>query len=479
MGFRLGPVLGLITNNTARIMIETSSTGKYIFRYAKEDGDEWKYYEYEIKAGKPTVFQIKNLETDSVYEFNVTDFDNDITIKGAFKTLNCYFKMIYPDPVKGDLKIEETTFINEINIINNTSEEMELSKIPNMAFVSCNDYREKDHVWNKVAYEKHFYTFHIGDQVYTDRVVKRVDKILKETPKENWPEEKEFVKELFREIYRKTWNGTSKNALSLFSNIMIGDDKEIYVKGGKRKKDRLNFIRQCSYEVYGEYQRSLRLNPTKIDARDYFIMQVGDVGFFILDTYMRNFLPGKEKEYLGREQLDFFQRNMKTFDVDRWVVITTQPIFQSSSCFKSFYDDISEKHNELTDGFNKKEYRKELEEFLSYFENYSYEGHELKKKLPLFVSGDTHVASLFVLKKKGMTEGYQVISSGVQKVLNKKDYRGYKMISSFSGKTDSIQGYHYKLDWSKRECNFLKLEFFTDDIKICHITETGDFTVIY
>src|SRR6187402_1875936 len=96
MGFLFRPVHGLITNNTARIMIEVSRSDNYIFTYNIVSEPEKNSTEYFFKAGKPCVLQLEGLKKNTMYQYAFFDLETGGIENGSFSTLNESFCMITP-----------------------------------------------------------------------------------------------------------------------------------------------------------------------------------------------------------------------------------------------------------------------------------------------------------------------------------------------------------------------------------------------
>ena len=547
MGFVLGPILGLVTNHTARILFEVSSTGEYIFKYMKEDDRQYTIFKYTIKSETPSVIQLKNLLSNTNYYYEVVDLVKGQTLEGKFTTLNQTFCMISPaasslsspssfsssseeregeeeelsviissQGTKDLIEVKASSLLSSLNssakqgiVVSDLDEEypvnpkedksIEMNKTTslsdgndykNISFVSCHNIQHKDcssdDLWENLKENNSEYTFHLGDQVYTKQCKKGLERFLKDVPNTQLEESANEIKEYIREVYRKTWNQPSaKEALKTKSNLMMGNDTIFSLSFSRlqreKKKDYENFVRYCSYEVYKDYQRSLRVNPRDVKNCDYFLLQIGNVGYVVIDSYGRNFRRKKKNEFLGKEQIQFFRENMPRLSVSRWVVISTQPIFQTSSCVKSFYEKFSHQNNEITNGFTKKAYRKELKDFLTLFlgskTNYTpngdYKQDKPEQKIPLFISGDTHVGGLISIKHNNKVEGYQLISGGIQNHMGRKKYAGYRAFVFISGKTSKIAGFTHKLEWNKRACNYVKIDFLEEGAKIEYVFVEG------
>lgn len=497
MGFVLGPILGLVTNHTARILFEVSSTGEYIFKYMKEDDRQYTIFKYTIKSGTPSVIQLKNLLSNTNYYYEVVDLVKGQTLEGKFTTLNQTFCMISPassslsssssfssteeEELSTIISSQGTKDLIEVkasSLLSSLDEEYPVNpkEDKNISFVSCHNIEHKDcssdDLWENLKENNSEYTFHLGDQVYTKQCKKGLERFLKDVPNAQLEESADEIKEYIRDVYRKTWNQPSaKEALKTKSNLMMGNDTTFSLSFSRhqreKKKDYENFVRYCSYEVYKDYQRSLRVNPRDVKNCDYFLLQIGNVGYVVIDSYGRNFRRKKKNEFLGKEQIQFFRENMPRLSVSRWVVISTQPIFQTSSCVKSFYEKFSHQNNEITNGFTKKAYRKELKDFLTLFLKQD------KQKIPLFISGDTHVGGLISIKHNNKVEGYQLISGGIQNHMGRKKYAGYRTFVFISGKTSKIAGFTHKLEWNKRACNYVKIDFLEEGAKIEYVFVEG------
>lgn len=263
---------GLITNNTARVMFEVTRSDTYIFSYYKL-GTEKISMEYDVKAGRPCVIQLEQLEKGSSYFYSFFDpVTNDI-INDSFTTLNTNFVMISPSH-----EIHEETLDDSQDIFqnqHNDKQDITQDKIKLGTETDLN-YNNQTHIY--VNYKL------------------PLDLIQHDYKKMN-VEDVEHVKNLLRNVYRKNWNKLSG------SNIMIANCPHT-------KNPVLN---ECIKEVYDEFQRGLRIN-NHTSITDYFMVQYGKIGYIVLNQ-------------LGEEQLTFVQNTLGRLVVDQWIIVSPVGLF--------------------------------------------------------------------------------------------------------------------------------------------------------
>lgn len=104
-----------------------------------------------------------------------------------------------------------------------------IKKIPEtVRVISCNNRHTITpcHGWDKVKEKKSDILFHLGDQIYADRIYWRWWRYLTNIKKENWDLYKADIQMEYYREYWETWYPIRK-ILANVSNIMIPDDHEI------------------------------------------------------------------------------------------------------------------------------------------------------------------------------------------------------------------------------------------------------------
>jgi len=244
----VGPIIGTVTDNTARILVEFEKPGKvtcYLLSYSEEPRSRT----LDSKPGVPIVFAFVGLTPKTEYSVN----------------LSCPL----PERVQGS---------SFWTIRKNNDDPGRL----NAGVVSCNEIsiqekkpRGKD-LWadlgKRVQNHELDYIFHIGDQVYMDmegdyktkHLYQECERILKSVHQRDWEDCRPYLLELLRGQYRRTWTNPSvARVLANVPNLMICDDHEFRDDWGFEKDDYTKgtiayFYGELARQVYYEYQRQLR-----------------------------------------------------------------------------------------------------------------------------------------------------------------------------------------------------------------------------
>ncbi|EFJ18068.1 hypothetical protein SELMODRAFT_444647 [Selaginella moellendorffii] len=328
----LGPVIGKVTHNSARVLIETSrdSFVTAVLEAVQEDMDpskkssslrkdhswassilRWGSHKITRKAQsvaengdfsrQPGVFHFTNLKPGTRYK---VEFKGCLySIPGSFKTLS-------------------TPGSTNYNV--------------NFGVISCNNVyiTQKaipihsdlwSHLYRSVSAGKIDYLIHLGDQIYADVEPQvggpeldrfQVSKtILADVPPLHREKKREEICELYRETYRETWSHPpTAKCLANCPNLMILDDHEIRDNWGDLPEDWDEssvefFIARCGWIVYLEYQRQLHedVDFSSLESidKEYHFHVLGGVGLMFVDIRgSRTFHRERDDEnaYLGTKQ---------------------------------------------------------------------------------------------------------------------------------------------------------------------------------
>jgi len=289
---KLGPIIGKVTEDTARVLVEFANQGR-VKMILRTDGDK-QVFQRELLArpSRPVVFKFKGLKKDVKYNIS---FDPELKttsgIPASFRTLTgANIKS------KDDFKV---------------------------AFVSCNDIRYgekvKVNLWTDLSARAQKgdldYIIHLGDQVYmdhdswlgdSDNAKNAGETLLKDVDYKDYPKYVEKVREIMRNEYRRTFSfKPMAETLSLVPNLMFYDDHEVHDDFGflASEKDTTSFdyfwMNQARF-VYYEYQRQLRADVNfaqfKRVKNDYAKFILNGIGFFVFD------IRGSKRFYLQKDE---------------------------------------------------------------------------------------------------------------------------------------------------------------------------------
>jgi phosphodiesterase/alkaline phosphatase D-like protein len=429
---KTGPIIGKVTTNTARILVEFEHSGYVTMKLSSKDNNK-KHLIVENALGlTPMIFKFDNLEPNTRYNISLSNSNQDNLgeIRASFKTL--------PE-----------------NFENNSSLKI--------AIVACNDIHytkkipEKFNLWTDMAQKAEQgeldYVFHIGDQLYLDSddwwgkqtSAHAVAKILYGV---NYIRYKEQIREIIRHEYRKAFNfKPTKILLANTPNLMILDDHEIHNDFSRDKKYRTEgtwehfWSNQARY-VYYQYQRQLRED---IDFRnfeetsgEFFLENIFDnkIGFFFMDHranrvwHKKNLESDDDDEdddsesYLDKKQKDYFYNSLKTKFKDTQVlfIISTIPIFMvSEETTKILAKTISEDFAELWT-------YEHSEDLVKFFDKLRKWKSLKKNREVILIGGDMHFAFHSDILYKNKTFFKQMTTSGI--VMNKYDFNATEFIDS-------------------------------------------------
>eukprot|EP01062_Namystynia_karyoxenos_P014895 TRINITY_DN15396_c0_g1_i1.p1 TRINITY_DN15396_c0_g1~~TRINITY_DN15396_c0_g1_i1.p1 ORF type:complete len:792 (+),score=241.21 TRINITY_DN15396_c0_g1_i1:90-2465(+) len=316
----LGPVIGSVTETTARVLYEFTWTGgegertiEVTIRPQGRDGE--RTARADARAGLPVVFRFTDLEPGTRYRIrHVKEFHRTDSAKDALG-IKHDAREIYT-PVRGGFR----TWSGD------------LRKRPlSFAVVSCNkagviktlQSQGRIDLWDDMGQRCQEgdidCILHLGDQIYADEVdqgieggdptscfarmlqtlyepgskyVKNTDEfkekcperkdavwVLQGTvkPQSEWEAQRATIMEEYRKCYRDTWSHLpTRTALANASNIMICDDHDVsddwgdrlYHRTGRKEPTPEAFIGAIALQCYHDYQRALR-EDQRIPAGEY------------------------------------------------------------------------------------------------------------------------------------------------------------------------------------------------------------------
>ena len=276
----------------------------------------------------------------------------------------------------------------------------------NFTVVSCNRYIEDrdSYMWTKLQQshdnqEIHSGTFHVGDQIYADKIPSQFISQYSKDENTCIP----FLKLVnhFRSYYRDTWNHPAMySTLRLGPNWMIPDDHELMNNANPEfwnltvsprpihlTTDVVKFFMRAGFQSFLEYQYSLYQNPPNLPNVDQccvlgsneddncdniwkeyddtiidflkfkglnIFKRIGNTEIIMLDTrYERTLLDENSKSenhpWLGDDQYQRFNSKMDTISndntIDNILIFTGMPVyFASNSMARLAYSVEGEKY---------------------------------------------------------------------------------------------------------------------------------------
>jgi hypothetical protein len=285
----VGPVIGKVTTNSSRILVEVDRTvvltlvvnkiklekqlsflqrqitpGKQLLPNLSTTGSKMqpsqqgrphmKKLQKKVEANRPSVFEFRDLEPDTRYSVEIKGCRGLVT--GSF----CTFPAVPPQNMTVGVISCNKIFITEQAIPMHSDLWAHLAKSVEAGNIDL--------------------LVHLGDQIYGDGD-KRQDaeagadedkwsdrfrvgqNLLKKLPQDEWVQHRDAICEKYREVYRATWrHPPTATCLANCPNLMIYDDHEVRDNWGDLmsdwdKQSRDFFVAQCAWLVSMEYQRQL------------------------------------------------------------------------------------------------------------------------------------------------------------------------------------------------------------------------------
>jgi hypothetical protein len=386
----LGPVIGKVTDTTARILIEVDAAVQVTCTLIGAGGLPPVQQVRKMVKDRPGVFAFTGLQPGTPYS---------VTFKGV------------ADPRVG-------------RVITLASNPAGLT----LAAVSCTHTprRGDTELWQDpleryVAPGEVQLLLHLGDQVYGDRAFEGSMRILDGKAKASAAKKQE-IQELYRQLYRWAWNHPPTRAvLAIVPSLMIWDDHDIRDDWGSRASDRQKdspeyLIGTLARRVYREYQRQLWDDfNTDQDAPasqgEHHEHSWGSIGILFVDQRGgRSFNFDLARPYLGTAQWNDILQSLtlgRLSTVRALLVITSVPLVYLGTGISSVGSAVI---NDLQDHWAYGPHQKEQIEMLRAL-------REWKECLPgrelLVIGGDVHLGGETEIRHKGEAIFRQLITSAI------------------------------------------------------------------
>lgn len=326
----VGPVIGLVTETTCRVLFECSADSQVKCFATDAYGVQHGVLACCV-ANRATVVQFDELRAGTYYRIT---FDLPVPglVKSGFRTLPPNWGSVHHPP--------------KIAVVSNNDYVYGRDKVSHQ-----NDLWKS--IFDKSKRGEIDYCLHLGNIVYADnkkysyttegRSYKGTDEknpksvlfnafqfalnhcyaradeaqALYDSPVEDQNGQHQLrdeICDIFRNVYRDTWiQPCARHALANTPNLMILGDLEIgdYIDDDSTIH---RLVRKCAYQVYNEYCRSLfenfvadRWSKTSRIHQAYHFHALGDVGFMFLDTHARKWVhrgtrDEEETPFLGASQ---------------------------------------------------------------------------------------------------------------------------------------------------------------------------------
>jgi hypothetical protein len=383
----VGPVIGKVTDTSARALVETDQVTDVTLTATSPDGTAIQVSK-QVQGHSPTGFQLMGLQPATEYQLLVSG----VTAKrnGRIKTFP-----IDPDRM-------------------------------NVAVVSCNFTIQKGEtdLWadlrdRYVSPGDIDMVFHMGDQVYGDEAFTWAMNELDGRTKGTAAQERRIM-ERYRDLYRLTWNyDETADVLASVPNVMIWDDHDIRNSWGSRSEDKdknkvEHYIGTLGRRVFREYQRQLwdpdATNPPA-DGFEHHFHVWGRIGALFVDQRGgRSFQYDSARPYLGTPQWNDIEQAITSgvfSQCNVLLVVTSVPLAYMGLGITKNGTDVIE---DLMDHWALPAHQKEQVEFLRLLRRWK---QQEQNREVLILGGDVHLGGNTDIKHNGLLILKQLISSPI------------------------------------------------------------------
>ncbi len=342
----VGPVVGKVTHNSARILLELDQTvdgAKCILVNLAEKDKIFQEIHVNFKKGRPSICKLNNLKENSKYIFFV-DLESQSNSSENTNNDNIYESKKHLPKAYIRTFLKKPKYFDIICVYGNNTKDI-VASIPSKftQFISRGYYNAGEFTWDtkenlwinilEVRCKQIDCIVHLGKQVDLIKTMEVLVKNNKEMIKiRNMSsiQQRKYIEEIFREQYRYNWNKKYfKDVLSNVQNLMMyGSEDIIYTNTSnidtwRREGIKINVV-QSAYKIYDEYQKQLyedvsdyqddnKNNDKKIGTSGYYHHHIwGNFGIFFMDmkgNKLTKFVKDKNKSSIGKSQYN----SIKTF----------------------------------------------------------------------------------------------------------------------------------------------------------------------
>jgi len=281
----IGPIIGKVTNSTARVLFEFNQNAVITVTLTDPSGTQFNTTK-SVTGGVPVPFAFQGLTAETRYTVSLNDSVTNMT-ESYFTTLG--------GPT-GKLNFAVTSCMDR--------------------FVQASKEDDAD-LWadmlRRVQNGEIEYLLQTGDQLYMDdpfgnptiaKPYYACQQIFNQTSRDQWDSRRGECLELLRNEYRQTFSiPTMRETLAKVPSLTIFDDHEIRDDWGYLDQDHDPNSQDYYYgligrQVYYEYERQLRedIDFTNLSnyTTEYYYEELNGIGFFFLDyrgvrTWNRNY----------------------------------------------------------------------------------------------------------------------------------------------------------------------------------------------
>lgn len=385
----LGPVIGKVTETTARVLVEVDRDAEVTCRITGADGNV-STDTRRLRAGRPGVFRCTGLTPGTPHSVAFTGLAASrvgrvMTFPANPSRINIAVASCNNTPARGDTDLWQDLFDRYVAT----------ADVPLM--------------------------LHVGDQVYGDRAFEGALRLLDGKSRPSRSDERRIL-EMYRQLYRWAWNHPATQAvLANVSNLMIWDDHEIRDDWGSRLADGVagspeHTVGTLARRVYREYQRQLWDDfDTDTDPPagelEHHEHRFGGIGVLFLDQRgARSFDRDPTRPYLGSSQWTALEASLGAgvlADVRALIVVTSVPLVYLGNGTSSVGAHVVD---DLRDHWAYGPHRKEQIEMLRRLRVWKQAAPDREL---LVVGGDVHIGGHTEIRHDGRPVFRQLITSAI------------------------------------------------------------------
>jgi len=439
-------IVGHTTRSTAKIWVRVAVAGTYTCVVSKQ---RMKFDAADIGQQVIDVYlEDKGIQTHSLLERQIESKDDKTCVfeLSNLEANTVYHYAVVANPGVGIDRRWRFGFA-EAHHFKTLSEQ---TKTLTFGYFSCHDPFKRGTsgmgLWDDfyAMLDEHDANFVIGggDQMYIDCTKEDIWKWVSKHKDQLWDDFRhdeqgliDYFKTIYRYVYRKYWSFPElKKVFRSFPMYMIWDDHEIMDGWGSYTDDELSdkldtlfewenktqnlFIAYAMFKaakaVYIEYQHCH--NPDTPDNQFDYPLSKGDVGLYTLDMRGHRKYTGLNdgKSVLGDEQFGRFESWISSAEMKAkkaLFIVSPVPVVHWNSTFVNALD-IASARDDFRDEWDHESNYKERDKILDLVFQYSRQSG----KPVVFLSGDVHCAAAFQLTRRGgdaVAKVFQFTSSGI------------------------------------------------------------------
>lgn len=417
----LGPVIGKVTDTSARVLIEVDADVQVSCAATSPNGSATQTI--PCTKDRAAVFHLNNLSPETDYE---------LTFQGVSAG--------YP-------KSRVRTFAANLDKLN-------------VAAVSCNylGRRGRNDLWADLR-DRYVLpgdvdlVLHVGDQIYGDAAFARALRIINDKEFSTKKRQDQEILEAYRRLYRAWWSEkATRDVLANVSNLMIWDDHEIRDDWGSRdtdcNKDSVEFrIGTLARQVYREYQRQLwddfNIDALPATGEEQHWHNWGSIGVLFVDQRGgRSFGREPSRPYLSTTQWEKIVAVLNNGDLSKLralIVVTSVPLCYLGTGITEHGTGLSD---DLYDHWSHPKHAKEQIEMLRLLRRWK-EANAGEREL-LVVGGDVHIGGYTYIEHEGATLFNQLITSPITNQPPKwYEFYGLKILTELEEELTSSYSYEH------------------------------------